>query len=96
MRRDSTKKIDELVNQVLEGMGLAHKLKEYEIKNIWPEVVGQMIASYTKQIDVVNGKLFVSFTSSVVKNEISMVKEGLIQALNDKVGKPVINEIIIR
>jgi hypothetical protein len=42
-----------------------------------------------------DGKLFVSFTSAVVRNEIMMVKEGLIRALNEKVGKEVVKEMII-
>ena len=38
---------------------------------------------------------FVSFTSSVVKNEILMVKEGLIKALNDRVGDNVVKDIVV-
>ena len=40
-------------------------------------------------------KVFVSFTSSVVKNEILMVKEGLIKALNDRVGDHVVKDIVV-
>ena len=96
MKEGKTKKIDELVIQVLRGMGLEQKFKEHEVCQIWPEVVGQMIATRTKSLSVAEGKLFVTFTSSVVKNEILMVKEGLKKALNDKVGAEVIKEIIIK
>lgn len=96
MKEGKTKKIDELVDQVLKGMGLYQKLKEHEVCTIWPEVVGQMIASRTQHLEVVDGKLFVTFTSAVVRNEILMVKEGLIRALNDRVGREVVREIIIR
>ena len=90
-----TQKLDELVGQVLKQLGLESKLKEYEVSEIWPEVVGGMIASRTKSVRVMDGKLFVSFTSAVVRNEIMMVKEGLIRALNEKVGKEVVKEMII-
>lgn len=43
-----TQKLDELVGQVLKQLGLESKLKEYEVSEIWPEVVGGMIASRTK------------------------------------------------
>ena len=89
MKEGKTKQIDELVDQVLRNMGLEQKFKEHEVCMIWPEVVGQMIASR------MDGKLFVSFTSAVVRNEIMMVKEGLIRALNEKVGKEVVKEMII-
>lgn len=96
MKEGKTQKIDELVAQVLRQMGLEQKFKEHEVCEIWPEVVGQMIASRTKSLNVTEGKLFVAFTSAVVRNEIMMVKEGLAKALNDKVGREVIREIIIR
>lgn len=96
MKEGRTKKIDELVTQVLRQMGLEQKFQEHEVCVIWPEVVGQMIASRTKSIQVVDGRLFVTFSSAVVRNEMMMVREGLVKALNDKVGKEVIREIIIR
>ena len=96
MKEGKTKTIDELVEQVLRNMGLEQKFKEYEVSQIWPEVVGQMIASRTKHLNIVDGILFVTFNSAVVKNEISMVKEGLVRALNDRVGKCVIRDIVIR
>ena len=55
-----------------------------------------MIASRTKSLNIVDGILFVTFNSAVVKNEISMVKEGLVRALNERVGKCVIRDIVIR
>lgn len=87
--------MDELVENVLKQMGLYTKFKEREVYAVWPEVVGKMISSRTKNLNISDGKLFVSFTSSVVKNEIMMVKEGLIKALNDKIGENLIRDIII-
>lgn len=95
MNSGKTQKMDELVELVLKQMGLSQKFKEHEVCEVWPEVVGKMIASRTKSLSVSGGKLFVRFSSSVVKNEIAMVKEGLIRALNDKMGSEVITDIIM-
>ena len=81
-----TQKLDELVGQVLKQL----------VSEIWPEVVGGMIASRTKNIYMTEGKLFVSFTSAVVRNEIMMVKEGVIAALNTRLGENVVKEMIIK
>ena len=80
--------MDELVNLYLEQMGLSRQFKERE-------VCQGMIASRTKSLRISEGKVFVSFTSSVVKNEILMVKEGLIKALNDRVGDHVVKDIVV-
>lgn len=96
MKEGRTKKIDELVTQVLRQMGLEQKFREREVCEIWPVVVGQMIASHTKSISVTDGRLFVVFSSAVVRNEIMMVKEGLIRALNERLGAEIVKEMIIR
>lgn len=96
IRDNKTQKIDELVEAVLKQMGLYQKFKEREVCNVWPEVVGQMIASRTKSVSISEGRLFVAFTSAVVRNEILMVKDGLIKALNDKLGEQIIKDIVIK
>lgn len=95
MKQGKTQSMDELVDLYLRQMGLTQKMKERDIIELWPEVVGQMIASRTQSLYISDNKLFVRFTSSVVKNEISMVKEGLIKALNDKAGEKIIADIVI-
>ena len=96
MKEGRTKTIEELVSQVLKQMGLEQKFKEHEVVELWPEVVGQMIASRTKRVEVRDGRLFVTFSSAVVRNEILMVKEGLVRALNDRMGKEIVRDIVIR
>ncbi|MCB6973235.1 MULTISPECIES: DUF721 domain-containing protein [Butyricimonas] len=95
MKQGKTLTMDELVEMYLEEMGLSRQFKEREVCQVWPEVVGGMIASRTKSIRITDGKIFVSFTSSVVKNEILMVKEGLIKALNDRIGSDIVKDIIV-
>lgn len=96
MKEGKTKRIDELIGAALRQMGLEKPFLEQEVCRVWQEVVGQMIASRTASLWVADGKLFVTFTSAVVRNEILMVKEGLMRALNDRVGKHVISDIIIK
>jgi len=95
VKQGKTLTMDELVEMYLEEMGLSRQFKEREVCQVWPDVVGGMIASRTKSIRITDGKIFVSFTSSVVKNEILMVKEGLIKALNDRIGSDIVKDIIV-
>lgn len=96
MKEGKVKRIDELVRLVLRQMGLEQRFKEQEVCEVWEEVVGHAIASRTLGINMADGRLFVSFNSAVVRNEITLVKEGLMRALNDRVGSAVVKEIIIK
>ena len=96
IRRKETQKLDELVRNALRNLGLEERFTEHEVIELWPQVVGHSIASKTKELFMNRGTLYVRFTSAVVKNEVLMVKEGLIAALNDKVGRIVVKEIILK
>ncbi|MDR2130218.1 MAG: DUF721 domain-containing protein [Odoribacteraceae bacterium] len=96
MKQAKTQKLDELVALYLKQTGLDRKFKEMEACRVWPEVVGQAIATRTREVTMTGGKLFVRFTSSVVRSEMAMVKEGVIRALNDRLGEDVVTDIIYR
>lgn len=96
MKEGKAKGIDELVWKVLRQMGLEQRFKEQEVCDVWQEVVGPAFASRTRKVSMADGRLFVVFDSAVVRNEILLVKEGLMRALNDRVGSGVVKEIIIK
>ena len=96
LSQGKTMKLDEVVDLVLKQMGVDKKYKECEVSQVWPEVVGKMIASKTKSLKMTDGKLIACFTSAVVRNELLMVKEGLISAMNTKLGEDIVKDIIIK
>jgi hypothetical protein len=58
--------------------------------------VGITIARSTESIYILDRKLFVKIRSSVIRNELGMIREGLKQELNRRSGEDLIEEIIIR
>ena len=55
-----------------------------------------MISKRTKKIDIKNGKMIIYLKSSVVKNELMMLRESLRKSLNEKAGEEIIKEIILK
>ncbi|MDE5421242.1 DUF721 domain-containing protein [Ancylomarina sp. DW003] len=96
MRRSKTQKIEELVKLVLKEQGLDTKLKELELIKAWENVIGKNVANATTNLYIKNRKLFVQVRSSIVRNELMLIKTGLIQALNKEVGDNIIDDIVVR
>ena len=96
MRRSNTQNINELVSQLLKDLKIDHKLKEVRVINSWNEVLGNNIARATSKIFIKNRVLFVYLNSSVVRNELMMLKSGIIKSLNEKVGEAVIDDIVFK
>lgn len=96
MRKKNTQKLDEVIKEYLKALKIDSKLKEVELIKSWESVVGKTIARSTDNIYIKDRKLFVRLKSSVIRNELFMLRDGLKKALNDKVGESIIDEIILR
>jgi predicted nucleic acid-binding Zn ribbon protein len=96
MRRSNTQNIKEVISELIKELGIEDKLNEVSIMNSWEEVLGKKIAHSTSRLAVKNKVLFVYLKSSVVRNELMMLKSSIIKALNDKTGKKVIEDIVFR
>jgi predicted nucleic acid-binding Zn ribbon protein len=96
MRRSKTISISEAVDDYFKVMKLDTKLKEIGIINSWESIVGKAIAMKTTNIYIKNRVLYVHLSSSVVRNELLMLREALCRKINEKAGVDLISEIILR
>lgn len=96
IRRTTTRSLSDIIEEFLKDSGLQKKLKEREIVAQWDDIVGKLVARTTQSVYIRDHKLFVTIRSSVVKNEISLIREGLMQEINRRAGYQIIDEIIIR
>jgi predicted nucleic acid-binding Zn ribbon protein len=96
MRRSKTISLAEAVNDYIKEMNLGGKLSEITVINSWEEIVGKVISSRTTKIFIKNHILYVHLNSSVVRNELLMLREVLKEKLNSKAGSEVIKDIVLR
>jgi predicted nucleic acid-binding Zn ribbon protein len=96
MRRSKTISLAEAVNDYIKEMNLGGKLSEVTIINSWEEIVGKAISSRTSKIFIKDHILYVHLSSSVVRNELLMLREALKEKLNARAGSEVIKDIVFR
>ena len=96
MRRSKTISLAEAVKDYIKEMNLDGKLSEVGVINSWEEIVGKAISSRSSKIYIKDHILYVHLNSSVVRNELLMLREVLKEKLNDKAGSEVIKDIVLR
>ena len=84
------------LRQFLRQQGLETPLNEYRLVDAWKDVVGPVITRYTTNLFIKNQVLYVSLSSSVIRQELMMGREMLIRNLNAQVGSQVIVNIVFR
>ena len=96
MKRNNAEQIGDVLRQFLRQQGLETPLNEYRLVDAWKDVVGPVITRYTTNLFIKNQVLYVSLSSSVIRQELMMGRELLVRTLNQRVGATVITNIIFR
>jgi predicted nucleic acid-binding Zn ribbon protein len=96
MRRSKTISLAEALRDYINEMNLGEKLSEVGVINSWEEIVGKAISSRTTRIYIKDHILYVHLNSSVVRNELLMLREVLRGKINEKAGSEVVKDIVFR
>lgn len=96
MRRSKTISLKEALNDYIKEMNIGPKLSEVSIINSWDDIVGKAISSRTTKIYFKDHILYVYLNSSVVRNELLMLRDPLMEKINKRAGQDIVHEIVLR
>ncbi|OFY59087.1 MAG: hypothetical protein A2Y87_09315 [Bacteroidetes bacterium RBG_13_46_8] len=96
MRRNETRPIGEVIKECLDELNLSKTLKEKGLVSRWGEVLGKAVAVRTKQVYIKDRTLFVHMTSSVARNELLMMRQAILDKMNEIAGEKLIDSVVIR
>lgn len=94
MRRTNDKTLKEAIEQMLQVYKLKRRFDETALIAAWPEMMGRSVANRTKQLYIRDRKLFIRIESSVLKNELVMIRSQILEKLNERAGSKVLDEIV--
>jgi predicted nucleic acid-binding Zn ribbon protein len=96
MRRSNTQSLSEVLKEYIKEARLERKLKEVDVVQGWEELLGKTISHYTRNIYIRNKVLYVEISSSVVKNELFMMREEIKRKINEKGGEEIVKTIVFK
>lgn len=86
----------DVLKEYKKEMNIDNKLKEVELINSWEDIVGLAIARRTTKIYIKGRTLVIYLSSPVVRNELLMIRETLIQRMNEQAGEKIIESVELR
>ncbi len=95
MKRKNTEKLGLVIDRYLKIIGADKRLKEIRLQNRWEEIIGKNIASKTQKITIRDGVVHLLIPSSIVKNELRMVKTEIIRRFNEASNENIIKDVKI-
>ena len=95
-RSDNTESLGDAISRLLKVYNLEDKLNERAILAEWEQFMGPVVTKYTEKIYFKKNKLTIKLKSSVLREELSLSKTKIIQQLNEKLEKKLIEDIEFR
>ena len=81
--RSNDKSLKEAIEQMLQVYKIKRRYDETSIVAHWPELVGKSVANRTKELFIHDKKLFLRIESSVIKNELMLMRTQIIGKINE-------------
>ena len=96
-RNFESKSLKNVIGNIIDSSNkLNSGLNNIKVQNLWREVMGNNVNSYTNEIVLKKNILYVNLSSSVLRQELSFGKQKIVDLLNKELGKTVIKKIVLR
>ena len=96
MRGNNNRKLGDVIRRLMKHPRLAEKLDKLDALDAWEEIIGIQLCKYITEQKIYKGILYVKLKSAVVRNELSYKKSDFISQINQKIGKKLITDIVLK
>ena len=87
------KTLEHAINKLIKDLGIENKVLDNQVLNSWNSIVGKRISEISKAEKIENRILFVKVLNSSWRNELLYHKKTIIDKLNKKMGKKIVDDI---
>jgi hypothetical protein len=95
-RKNDNLPLSEALNDFIQKNKLQHGIDKVNAREAWVNLMGNGVNNYTTAIELRNETLYVSLSSSVLREELSHGKSKILDMLNEELGKNLVKKIVLR
>lgn len=95
-RKREPNSLGDVLKEFISKGNLEKGINKISAEEAWHHVMGSAISNYTQNVLLQRDILYVSLSSSVLREELSYGKEKIINLLNEELGEPLIQKLILR
>ncbi len=91
-RNYDTKTLKVVLNKFIEKNSLNSGLDNVKVQNLWKKTMGDNVNSYTNEVILKNQTLYISLSSSILRQELSYGKDKIIELINKEFGQSTVKK----
>ncbi|WP_010520141.1 DUF721 domain-containing protein [Croceivirga radicis] len=95
-RYNEEQKISDVLKAFIQENKLEKGINKVDAREAWVKLMGNGVNNYTQNVELRNQVLYVSLSSSVLREELSMGKSKIVKMLNEELGQELIKKIVLK
>lgn len=96
MKRSTPLQLNEIIQRMIDDTGMRNSYERRTVESLWPQIVGQSIAQYTRRVWLdEQGVFHVEIRSAALKEELGYMRENLVNHLNTAYGAEKVKAVVI-
>lgn len=95
-RNNAQLPLGELLGEFIKENSLQKGMDRVDVRQAWTQLMGNGVNSYTRAVELKNDILYVSLSSSVLREELSLGKTKIITMINEEMGREVVKKLVLR
>ena len=88
--------ISDILKEIIQTNKLQPGIDQVAVKQAWASLMGNGVNSYTRNVALKGGTLYVELTSSVLRQELAYGKDKIIRMLNEELRREVVTDVVLR
>jgi predicted nucleic acid-binding Zn ribbon protein len=88
--------IGSILSEIIDRNNLQSGLDEVDVKAAWFSLMGNGVATYTRELQVKNKTLYVVLSSGVLREELHHGRDKIIALINEECKREVSTKVILR
>jgi len=95
-RKNGINSLEDILKKISNKPKLKKKLESIEILDKLDEILGSNLVKYVSNKYFKSGIIYIHLSSSVLRSELSYQKKGLIDSVNQSLGKKFVKDIVLK
>ncbi len=95
-RQNSHLPLSEALSEFIKENKLQKGMDKVDAREAWANLMGNGVNNYTTGVELKNETLFVSLSSSVLREELSLGKTKIITMINEELGRELVKKLVLR
>lgn len=95
-RKNDNLNMGEALQEFIKENRLQKGMDKVDVRSAWTNLMGNGVDNYTTAVELRGATLFVSLSSSVLREELSLGKSKIITMLNEELGRDLVKKLVLR